>query len=221
MAQRKTRNEATRGRPEPRKEGRSERHRQGAREPAETPAPRDEAGRLAHWMQPVVDAIDHARVERVHRDPFQRDPELVREYLPFFKAWTLYFGAEIRGWENVPAQGPFLVVGNHSGGAETNDGAFFMTRWVEERGPEAPVYCLAYDLLFAYPVVGRLLPRLGLLPASQENARRALERGAPVVDFPGGDYEVFRPWTHRNRIEFGGRTGFIALALETGVPVVP
>lgn len=57
-----------------RPEARKERRRRDAPAGAETPAPRDEAGRLAHWMQPVVDAIDHARVERVHRDPFQRDP---------------------------------------------------------------------------------------------------------------------------------------------------
>ena len=42
-----------------------------------------------------------------------------------------------------------------------------------------------------------------------------------VVVFPGGDYEVFRPWTERNQIEFGGRKGFIVLALSAGVPVVP
>ena len=145
----------------------------------------------------------------------------MREFLPVLKAWTLYFGAEVRGWENLPAAGPYLVIGNHSGGAETNDAAFFMARWIEEKGPEAPIYGLAYDLLFAYPVVGKLFPKLGMLPASAENARKALAQDAVVLDFPGGDYEVFRPWTHRNKIEFGGRKGFIKIALETGVPVVP
>ena len=178
-------------------------------------------GRIAHWMQPLVDAVDHAVVDAVRRNPFPRDPRVVREYLPLLKAWCLYFGAEIRGWENLPAEGPYLVVGNHSGGAETNDAAFFLAKWIEDKGPEPPVYALAYDLLFAYPVLGRTLPKLGFLPASRENARKALSQGAVVLDFPGGDYEVFRPWTHRNRIEFGGRTGFVELALELGVPVVP
>jgi 1-acyl-sn-glycerol-3-phosphate acyltransferase len=173
------------------------------------------------WVKPLVEAIDRTRRESIHGDPFQRDPALVSEFLPVLKAWSLYFGAEVRGWENLPEAGPYLVIGNHSGGAETNDAAFFMARWIEERGPEAPIYGLAYDLLFAYPVVGKLLPRLGMLPASAENARRALAQGAVVIDFPGGDYEVFRPWTHRNKIEFGGRRGFVKIALETGVPIVP
>ena len=39
--------------------------------------------------------------------------------------------------------------------------------------------------------------------------------------YPGGDLEACRPWTDRNRIDFGGRTGFVRLALRCGVPVVP
>jgi len=182
--------------------------------------PRD-LGRLGDWMQPVVDALDHAAAEQIQRDPFRRDPRLVREYLPYFKASGLSFGTEIRGWENLPAEPPFLVVGNHSGGAETNDSAAFIARWIEERGPEAPLYSLAYDFLFAYPVVGRLLPKLGIVPASPENARKALAMGAAVLVFPGGDDEVFRPWTHRNEIAFGGHKGFVEFAIASGVPVVP
>jgi 1-acyl-sn-glycerol-3-phosphate acyltransferase len=178
-------------------------------------------GTLARWMRPLLDALDHTVVESIQRNPFQRDPRLIRECLPLLKAWSLYSGAEVRGWENLPRAGPYLVIGNHSGGMQTVDAAFFMARWVEEKGPDAPLYGLAYDLLFAYPVVGRLLPKLGMLPASPENARKALTDGAVVIDFPGGDHEVFRPWTHRNRIEFGGRMGFIKIALDTGVPVVP
>ena len=154
-------------------------------------------------------------------DPFGRDPKLVRQLLPVFEVVNLYFGTEIRGWENLPEHGPFLVVGNHSGGLETNDAAFFATRWVRERGPDAPLYGLAYDLLFAYPGVGSLLRRLGIVPASHDNGQRALAMGAPLVVFPGGDYEVFRPWSERNRIRFGRHMGFVKLALETGVPVVP
>ena len=102
-----------------------------------------------------------------------------------------------------------------------NDFWFIFGKWVKERGPEAPLYALTYDLLFATPVVNTLLRKLGAIPANAANARRALGAGAPVLVFPGGDHEVFRPWSERNRIDFGGRTGFIKLALTTRVPVVP
>ena len=168
-----------------------------------------------------VDSIDDSIEEQMDADPFQRDPRLVAAVLPLLRAVNAYFGSEVRGWRNLPERGPFLVVGNHSGGAMTMDPMPFMQRWIETRGADAPLYGLAYNLLFAYPFVGRLLPRLGILPASQENARHALARKAPVMVFPGGDYEVFRPWSERNRIRFGGRKGFVELALSLGIPVVP
>ncbi len=176
---------------------------------------------LAEWMRALVESIDQNRIERLQEDPFQRDPAAVRGAVPYLEAWCRYFGVEMRGWENVPREGPFLVVGNHSGGTTTNDAAPFLLEWIRDRGPEAPLYGLSYDLIFTYPVIGKALPLLGMLPASQANARRALEAGAAVMVFPGGDFEVFRPWSRRNRIDFGGRTGFVRLALETGVPVVP
>ena len=42
-----------------------------------------------------------------------------------------------------------------------------------------------------------------------------------MLVYPGGDYEVHRPSWERNRVDFGGRKGFIRLALEEGVPIVP
>jgi hypothetical protein len=39
--------------------------------------------------------------------------------------------------------------------------------------------------------------------------------------YPGGDLEACRPRTQRNKIDFAGRTGFVRLALRSGVPVIP
>ena len=38
---------------------------------------------------------------------------------------------------------------------------------------------------------------------------------------PGGDYEVFRPSWERHKVDFGGRKGYVKLAREAGVPIVP
>jgi 1-acyl-sn-glycerol-3-phosphate acyltransferase len=178
-------------------------------------------GILAALFGPIVEALLPAIAHERDEDPFRRDPEFIRRVLPFLKAADWYFSAEIRGWENVPESGPFLVVGNHSGGAQPVDLWPFLVEWVERRGADDPFYALTYDLDFTYPVVGAWLRKMGLIPASRKNATRAFEQGAPVVVFPGGDYEVFRPWTERNEIEFGGRKGFVELALAAGVPVVP
>lgn len=174
-------------------------------------------GLLAPLVRPIEAAVRRAKAE----EPFQRDPRMVARLMPLLRALNAYYGTEVRGWENLPSKGPFLVVGNHSGGAETADLAFFLGKWIETRGAGAPLYALTYDLMFGYPIVGPWLRWFGAIPASHENARRALALGAAVVVFPGGDHEVFRPWSDRNRIDFGGHDGFVKLALSTGVPVVP
>jgi 1-acyl-sn-glycerol-3-phosphate acyltransferase len=42
-----------------------------------------------------------------------------------------------------------------------------------------------------------------------------------VLVYPGGDYEVHRPSWEGDRVDFGGRKGFLRLALDAGVPIVP
>jgi hypothetical protein len=42
-----------------------------------------------------------------------------------------------------------------------------------------------------------------------------------VIVYPGGDWEVYRPWTERNSIEFHDHVGFVRLALRRQVPVFP
>ena len=63
--------------------------------------------------------------------------------------------------------------------------------------------------------------RAGAVDATPDAAEGVLRSGGILIDYPGGDYEVFRPWWDRNRIDFGGRTGVVRLALRLQVPVVP
>ena len=65
------------------------------------------------------------------------------------------------------------------------------------------------------------LRRFGTVAASPRNAEKALDAGAALLVYPGGDREVHRPSWQRHRVDFGGRKGFIRLALERDVPIVP
>jgi 1-acyl-sn-glycerol-3-phosphate acyltransferase len=132
-----------------------------------------------------------------------------------------YFSPEVRGLDNLPATGPVLVVGNHSCLFYMPDTWIVALAITDRRGADAPAYALVYDLLLGLPMVGSMLRRLGAVPASGSEAERVLAEGAAVLVYPGGDMEACRPWTERNRVVFSGHTGFIRLALRTGVPVVP
>ena len=113
-----------------------------------------------------------------------------------------------------------LLVGNHSGGNITPDTIVFTLSFNAYFGVERPFYQLAHNLVLTSPV-GPFLRRFGTVAASHENARKALECDAAVLVYPGGDWEVNRPTWESNRIDFNGRKGFIKLALDAGVPIVP
>jgi 1-acyl-sn-glycerol-3-phosphate acyltransferase len=130
-----------------------------------------------------------------------------------------YFRAEVRGLDNIPNAGPSLLVGNHSGGIYIADTFVLAAEFYAHFGPERRFHQLAHDIAACLPATG--LSRWGTVAASHENARKAFDKGAPVLVYPGGDYETFRPSWHSDRVEFAGRKGFIKLALERGVPMVP
>jgi 1-acyl-sn-glycerol-3-phosphate acyltransferase len=151
-----------------------------------------------------------------------RDPEFIRSQLP--GAWllaTLYFRAEVRGFERVPEDRPVLFVSNHSGGNMTPDSMVFMLAFNTYFGVERPVYALAHSLVTSWPVIGTLGRKWGVITAGHEAAEGALESGACVLVYPGGDVETHRPWTARHEIRFDGRKGFLELAKKAGVPLVP
>jgi 1-acyl-sn-glycerol-3-phosphate acyltransferase len=149
------------------------------------------------------------------------DPEYIRHTMPLLKlAFGTYFRGEVRGLENIPADGPALLVGNHSGGTMIADTFVFAQSFYEYFGPDRRFHQLAHSVAARMPGLG-LIRRYGTLVASHDNATKAFAKGAPVLVYPGGDYETFRPSTHSDKIEFGGRQGFVKLALEQGVPIVP
>jgi 1-acyl-sn-glycerol-3-phosphate acyltransferase len=133
---------------------------------------------------------------------------------------SFYFRAEVRGLHNIPAEGPVLLVGNHSGGNMTPDTTVFTLAFNTYFGVERRFYQLAHNLVLAMPGLS-ILRKFGTVAASHENAHKALDSGAALLVYPGGDYEVHRPIWEANKVDFNGRKGYIRLALEKDVPIVP
>jgi len=156
-------------------------------------------------------------------DPFDaRDPDYMKATLPTLRATSrLYYRADVSGLERIPEEGPVLLVGNHSGGTMIADTFVFAQAFYDHFGPERPFNQLAHDLVFRTPGLRTLVQRFGTVPASPANMARALERGAALLVYPGGDEDSFRPSWKTADVEFVGRTGFVKLALEHGVPIVP
>jgi 1-acyl-sn-glycerol-3-phosphate acyltransferase len=159
------------------------------------------------------------RIPRADLD--ERDPDFIRERLPLMWLFaSLWYRGEVRGLGNIPDSGPVLLVGNHSGGNMTPDTVVFTLAFNTYFGVERAFFQLAHNLVLSMPGLGSLR-KFGTVAASPENASKALESGAALLVYPGGDYEVHRPSWHRNRVDFDRRKGFIRLALEQNVPIVP
>ena len=151
-----------------------------------------------------------------------RDPDALRERLPML--WllaSLWFRGEVRNLGNIPEEGAVLLVGNHSGGNVTPDTFVFTLAFSSYFGVERRFHQLAHNMVMAIPWAGGLIRIGGTVAASHENAREALKAGAALLVYPGGDWEVHRPVWERNKVDFAGRKGFIRLAIDQGVPIVP
>ena len=184
----------------------------GAGEPPRSPG-------LAERLVQAVAGQVRGRVPVADLD--ERDPDWIRESLPgLWLASSLWFRGEVRGLGNIPEEGPVLLVGNHSGGNVTPDTGVLILAFSTYFGVERRFHQLAHNLVLSMPGLG-FLRKWGTVAASPENAEQALRSGAALLVYPGGDHEVHRPSWEGNTVNFAGRQGFIRLALEHDVPIVP
>jgi 1-acyl-sn-glycerol-3-phosphate acyltransferase len=157
-------------------------------------------------------------------DPRHFDPASLE---PVLRRFDRLFGpdgpwpAEQQGAESIP-EPPVLLASNHSGGVMIPDAWALGYVWYRTLGTERPLTPLGHELPFRVPPIARAFARLGGMKATPGAAVTALkEHGRDALVMPGGDVDVFRPYSDRYRVCFGGHRGYARVALEAGVPVVP
>ncbi len=150
-----------------------------------------------------------------------RDPAFIRQAMPALSALVdRYYRAEVQGTEHLTERAS-LIVSTHNGGMWTPELYVLLMAFWRRFGLDARGYGMTFSQVFRMPLFGDFLTRLGALPASRENARTVLESDVPVLVCPGGDLDALKPWSQRHRVVFGGRRGFIRMALEQQVPIIP
>src|SRR5262249_32551877 len=150
--------------------------------------------------------------------PFGLDVEVRELVAPAFRfLYERYWRVEVSGAQHVPAEGPVVLVANHSG-ALPFDGAMIVTA----------VDTLRHRLVrFLYdPFVGTVSAldafyrKVGGVMAARENAQALLRMGEAVLLFPEGISGVAKPFSERYRLR-PFSPGFARLAMQFDVPVVP
>ncbi len=147
--------------------------------------------------------------------------ELIEHLAPQIDAFVRrYYRFELDGLDGVP-RGPALMVVNHDSGTSALEILGMGARFYVDRGTEERILGLMHDTLFKVPYLSNLLGHLGAVRAAHHTADRAFADGYKVLVAPGGNMEAFRPYSERYQIKFGGRRGWVRLALRNKVPIVP
>ena len=134
--------------------------------------------------------------------------------------WSKYFRVSLIGMENVPADGPALVVANHSGGLPY-DGAMLIHAFYRLHPQHRPLRPLVANFAFRSRWMAPVISRIGGVRASMENALELLLSGNLVGVFPEGLRGVGKLYRERYRLSHFGRGGFVRLAREANVPIIP
>ena len=153
-------------------------------------------------------------------DEFGFDPEVTEKLTlallrPIAEKW---FRVEVRGIENIPAEGGALIVSNHSGTVPLDA---LMTTVAVHDNTGRFLRLLGADLVFRMPFFGEMARRGGATLACNEDAERMLRRGDLVGVWPEGFKGIGKPFSQRYKLQRFGRGGFVSAALRTGVPIIP
>ena len=122
------------------------------------------------------------------------------------------------GLDNLPSDGRFLLVGNHTqAGTEA-----LLIPYVVRRQIGIRVRPLA-DRRFGNVkgVPGDLFAAAGAVVGTPETARELMTAGEPILVFPGGGREVGKARDQLYTLMWQGRNGFARLAVEHAYPIIP
>ncbi|MFK7990196.1 MAG: 1-acyl-sn-glycerol-3-phosphate acyltransferase [Sandaracinaceae bacterium] len=177
---------------------------------------RTEKARLLRWLHP--DGVDWgANVGDFHPASVDRS----RGWMRHLFGEGRYFPVEVEGWDHIPSS-PVMVVSNHSGGTLFLDAWGLLFAWYGHFGTERPLHPAAHEIILSNRLSGSFFAKRGVVRADRHVATRVLTRWKEdLLVMPGGDLDVWRPWTKRYEVRFAGRKGYARLALEAGIPVVP
>lgn len=110
----------------------------------------------------------------------------------------------------------------HPHGAFCGAATFFGgSMWFNHSTPKSQWYAMVADLLFRVPFLGDFLTINNVRSVSRSTIQGLLANGHSVAVQPGGIFEQIRWDPDREVIYFPKNLGFIYLAVERGIPLVP
>ncbi len=130
-----------------------------------------------------------------------------------------WFGVQIAGLANIPANGNALLFGNHSGVLPV-DGCLLYDGIINSHPDPRRVRFLVTNFLLKAPLTGKILRGFGCIPPDYEIATELLRKQELVFFYPEAEKGTGKLFKNRYKlVDF--HAGFVRAAIETGSPLIP
>eukprot|EP00877_Chromochloris_zofingiensis_P004273 jgi/Chrzof1/13847/Cz08g14220.t1_DGAT2A[v5.2] len=137
---------------------------------------------------------------------------------PLLAAWRRYFQFSIAFDCPIDLKGKYIF-------AEFPHGVFPLSQHLaitltDKVWPGMDIYSIAASSIFRVPMWRHVMSWIGARPATARNFKKLLKRGS-VGLVPGGIAEMYILEEHAETVKIKDRKGFVRIAVEKGVPIVP
>lgn len=175
----------------------------------------------------LVPAELEAQVDRIRKpigslgyDPWGYNNDAIKYGLSVTRqVYEKYFRVQADGVDNVPAEGPVLIIANHSGQLPLDGllvGYALASRQEKPRIPRAMI-----ERFFpTVPWLGNLLNEMGAVLGDPVNCAKMLENDEAVIVFPEGVRGSGKLYRDRYQLKRFGN-GFMHLAMKYNATIVP
>lgn len=178
------------------------------------------AGHLGFDTWPEL--FRHLALATYDVDPIGLDPvvaEMVWHLANFL--YFDYFHVDVSGIEHIPESGGAIVVANHGGGALPYD-AFMLTGAIaNEAATPRRLRVIGTEVFDMLPWVSHMYRKAGAAYASRADADYLLANGRLLGVFPEGEKGFMKPVWDAYEVQRFGRGGFVEMAEDHCVPIIP
>ena len=152
-------------------------------------------------------------------DKFEFDLETIGNYEAAFRFFfEHYFRIQVRGVNNIPAEGAVILAGNHSGTIPI-DALMTFQASLQHDSPRRIRY-LVLPWFKRIGAIWNVLSNLGAVEATFQNALTLLNDDEIVGIYPEAERAMTKSWSERYQLrDFD--PGFVKLAIATQTPIVP
>lgn len=132
--------------------------------------------------------------------------------IKFLIIFKLFFSLKVAGQENIPQDGPFIIVANHSS---------LLDPIILGVSIKPKIIFVAAAYLFEIRWLGYLLRKANSIPVQRENDIKAIKQSLKILQ-QGGVLGIFpEGGVDRQKDDLPIKAGAAYLATKVGVPIVP